>query len=126
MYNFFNFKIIIFILTYFFLNLLLIIFFPIESGDANTIKIIAENILLNSCISLSDPIGADCIPHWGSNQGLGYPLLVSITMYFFGENLNPIRYFQLFFHLLSILYLIYSLQKFSEKKINFIILVILH
>ena len=107
------------------LNIFFIIFFPGESGDSATIKIVAKNILINSCISLSDPLSRLCLPHWGSNQGLGYPFIVSLSFHFFGENLNPIRIFQLFFHLFSIFLLITQIKKYYKIKPQNIIIIML-
>ena len=126
MTNLFTKKTYFFLFMFFLINLLLIIFFPSESGDTNTIKIVAKNILYNYCISLSDPLNAECIPHWGSNQGPGYPFLVSISLYLFGENLNPVRFFQMTIHLGVLIYFIFKLQKLLNIKINnFFILIII-
>ena len=103
-------------------NIFFIIFYPGESGDSTTIKIVAKNILINSCISLSDPLSGKCLPHWGSNQGLGYPYIISLSYYFFGENLNPVRILQLIMHMLSIFFLIFQIKKFySANTSNFFI-----
>ena len=126
MTNLFTKKTYFFLFMFFLINLLLIIFFPSESGDTNTIKIVAKNILYNYCISLSNPLNAECIPHWGSNQGPGYPFLVSISLYLFGENLNPVRFFQMTIHLGVLIYFIFKLQKLLNIKINnFFILIII-
>ena len=100
--------------TYFFLfmfliNLLLIIFFHLK-GDTTQLKLLLK-IFYNYCISLSDPLFG-MYPYWGSNQGPGYPFLVSISLYLFGENLNPVRFFQMTIHLGVLIYFIFKLQNF--------------
>jgi len=46
-------------------------------GDGNVYKRVAQNILENGCISLSDPITARCVAHWGGNQLPGYPAFIA-------------------------------------------------
>src|SRR5688572_23607119 len=60
-------------------RLLLILFTPATEGDGDVYGLVAENILRNGCVSMSDPTTAACIPHWGGNQPPGYPLMIALA-----------------------------------------------
>jgi len=50
---------------------------PEIAGDTEIYRAVADNIRLNGCVSLSDPAGGACVPHWGGNQLPGYPAFVA-------------------------------------------------
>lgn len=112
-------------IIFFIINLSAILIYPAIAGDTKIIKIVAENIFNNGCISLSSPLTKDCIPHWGSNQGPGYPILLALSWTILNKNLILIKIFQLLFHFVSILYLIrqikinYHIKRFSFYYIIF-------
>jgi hypothetical protein len=58
-------------------RLLLVYFAPVTAGDWAVYQSVAENILTNQCVSLSDPISGVCIPHWGGNQLPGFPWFIA-------------------------------------------------
>jgi hypothetical protein len=58
-------------------RLLLVYLAPAIAGDWTAYQAVAENILTNQCVSLSDPAGGACIPHWGGNQLPGLPWFVA-------------------------------------------------
>ncbi|MDA1100675.1 MAG: glycosyltransferase family 39 protein [Proteobacteria bacterium] len=58
-------------------RLLLVIFAPAMTGDWTVYQTVAENILNNHCVSLSDPASGACIPHWGGNQLPGLPWFIA-------------------------------------------------
>jgi Dolichyl-phosphate-mannose-protein mannosyltransferase len=49
-------------------------------------KVVAENIVLNLCVSQSDPATGLCVPHWGGNQLPGYPLFIAAAWSLFGRS----------------------------------------
>jgi hypothetical protein len=58
-------------------RLLLVYFAPATAGDWTVYQTVAENLLTNQCVSLSDPISGACIPHWGGNQLPGFPWFIA-------------------------------------------------
>jgi len=47
------------------------------AGDSHTYALVAQNILNNFCVSMSEPQSGTCAPHWGGNQLPGYPAFVA-------------------------------------------------
>ena len=60
-------------------RLILAIWWPAGGGDTPVYAAVAENILLNGCVSLSNPVVGDCVPHWGGNQLPGYPAFLALA-----------------------------------------------
>jgi hypothetical protein len=58
-------------------RLLLVYLAPAMAGDWTVYQTVADNILTNQCVSLSDPTGGACIPHWGGNQLPGLPWFIA-------------------------------------------------
>jgi hypothetical protein len=58
-------------------RLMLVYFAPVTAGDWTVYQTVAENLLINQCISLSDPLTGACIPHWGGNQLPGFPWFIA-------------------------------------------------
>lgn len=54
-----------------------VILAPAYGGDAVLYELVAQNILQNGCVSVADPVGGICTPHWGGNQLPGYPLFIA-------------------------------------------------
>jgi hypothetical protein len=52
---------------------------PVVSPDGETSLLVAQNMLQNACISISDPASAACIPHWGGNHLPGYPAFIALV-----------------------------------------------
>ena len=60
--------------------------FPSSIGDGETYNLVADNIRLNGCVSLSPIEEAKCVPHAGGNQPPGYPILVAAIHKTFGRS----------------------------------------
>jgi len=58
-----------------------ILFFPATGGDADIYTTVADNILRGCGVSLSDPASGACVPHFGGNQGPGYPFFMAAVWY---------------------------------------------
>ena len=54
-----------------------ILFFPTGGGNSDIYTTVAQNILSGCGVSLSDPASGACVPHFGGNQGPGYPLFMA-------------------------------------------------
>jgi hypothetical protein len=55
------------------------------TGDARVYLTVATNIATNFCVSISDPSGGACIPHWGGNQLPGYPAFAALVFFIAGS-----------------------------------------
>ena len=53
-----------------------------EGGDTRIYKIVAQNLYLNFCLSLSNPEIGECLPHWGGNQPPGYSSFLALVYKF--------------------------------------------
>ena len=57
-------------------RILFLFFAPERAADSNIYETVAENILSGCGVSLS-PVGSgECVPHFGGNQGPGYPAFI--------------------------------------------------
>ncbi len=86
-------------------RILFALLYPEAIGDAKVYLRIAQNIYLNGCVSLSDPSGGVCIPHWGGNNLPGYPAFIAGVAAFTGESLGAVRILQAAIASLAIVYL---------------------
>jgi hypothetical protein len=87
--------------------------YPQSYGDAAVYLTVAENILRNACVSLSDPLGAICRPHWGGNQLPGYPAFIAASFAFFDHSLLAVRLLQALLTSLAIINLCAALRAWS-------------
>ncbi len=110
----------IFILS-FSIRLFFIIKFPETGGDFDIYSIVAKNILRGCGVSLSDPLSAECIAHFGGNHGPGYDAFIATVWYFFNESNNAVRIIQNLIYSSFIIYLLIAVQRFINNK-NFLIL----
>ena len=55
------------------------VWFPGRGGDTDIYFRVAENILRNGCLSMSEPEPGLCVPDWGGNQPPGYPAFVALV-----------------------------------------------
>lgn len=69
----------------FLMRLPFIFVFPATGGDADIYTTVAENILRGCGVSLSDPGSGACVPHFGGNQGPGYPLFIALVWFVSGH-----------------------------------------
>jgi hypothetical protein len=66
-------------------RLIFVFAFPEGTGDTATYFIVAQNILEHGCVSMSDPLVGDCVPHWGGNHLPLYPALIALFWFLIGE-----------------------------------------
>ena len=69
----------------FLVRLPFVLFFPATGGDAVIYTTVAENILSGCGVSLSDPASGACVPHFGGNQGPGYPFFMASIWFISGH-----------------------------------------
>lgn len=62
--------------------------FTAGGGDSERYLIVAKNIYLHNCVSVSDPSTGECVPHWGGNQFPGYPLVLAAILAIAGGDLS--------------------------------------
>ena len=95
-----------------------IIFFPEDGGDGKTYALVAENILAGCGVSISEINGNQCIPHFGGNQGPGYPFFIAVIWALSGYSDLAVRLLQALLCVASILYIINSIYLYtaSAKK----------
>ena len=58
-----------------------ILLFPTGGGDSDVYTTVAQNILSGCGVSLSDPASGACVPHFGGNQGPGYPIFMAAVWF---------------------------------------------
>ena len=97
-----------FIRTYF------IIFFPESGGDGKTYTLVAENILTGCGVSISEIGSNQCVPHFGGNQGPGYPTFIAIVWALSGHSDLAVRLVQAFFCIAAILYIMDAIYLYKD------------
>ena len=60
------------------LCLFFVFVFPNSVGDGTIYMLVASNILNGCGVSMSELGGEACIPHFGGNQGPGYPAFIAL------------------------------------------------
>jgi hypothetical protein len=93
------------------LRLPLAILAPVVSPDGASSILVADNIFLNACISISPPDTAACIPHWGGNHLPGYPFFVGLIRYLAGTDLYFITVVQSVFVAAAFARLVFALGR---------------
>ena len=99
-------------------RLYFISFFPesdVFDGDGRTYALVAENILTGCGVSLSEVGSTECAPHFGGNQGPGYPAFIAIVWALSGHSDLAIRLVQSSILVISIIYLVDSLHRFTSS-----------
>ena len=86
-------------------RLAFVLAFPFGGGDWDVYATVAENILRGCGVSLSDPAGPACVPHFGGNQGPGYPVFVALVWAASGHSDMAVRLVQTALAALAIAYL---------------------
>jgi hypothetical protein len=89
----------------------LAVYAPVISPDGNATILVAKNIFLNACISLSDPLTAACRPHWGGNHLPGYPLFVGLVRQLFSHDAGAVTVTQTILVALSGSWLVVALGR---------------
>ena len=100
----------------FILRLYFIVYFPELAGDGHTYKLVAMNILSGCGVSISLPDSNECIPHFGGNQGPGYPLFIAIISVLSDKPDLIVRIVQAALCSLSISYLTFAIFKYNLNK----------
>lgn len=78
----------------FLLRLPFVLLAPAITPDGETSVLVAENMRLNGCVSVSDPASGECRPHAGGNQPPLYPAVIAVSHALFGPGEQPVRIFQ--------------------------------
>ena len=71
-----------------------IIWFPTGGGDSDIYTTVAENILRGCGVSLSEPTSENCVPHFGGNQGPGFPFFLASVWWLTGHSDVAVRLIQ--------------------------------
>ena len=95
----------------FFPRALLSVLEPATSGDWTIYQTVAVNILDNGCVSLSDPMGGACLPHWGGNHLPGFPAFVALIWSFSERTWQPVAVAHSAVFALAVVYLFVSLKR---------------
>ena len=95
-----------------------IIFFPESGGDGQTYAKVAENILAGCGVAINDLSDTECVPHFGGNQGPGYPAFIALVWALSGHSDLAVRLVQVSFYIASILYIVDAIYRYtaSEKQ----------
>ena len=94
----------------------LAVLLPVLTPDGVASQTVAANILLNGCISLSDPAGAACVPHWGGNHPPGYPGFLALTWAIFGQTDTPALILQSAIFALAVGWLVRATVIFTDSR----------
>lgn len=79
----------------FLLRLPFVLLAPAITPDGETALLVAENMRLNACVSVSDPATGACLPHAGGNQPPFYPAVIALSHALFGPgDQTPVRIVQ--------------------------------
>ena len=68
--------------------------FPTAGGDADVYSTAAQNILSGCGVSLSDPASGACVPHFGGDQGPGYPFYMAAVWFLSNHSDMAVRLVQ--------------------------------
>jgi hypothetical protein len=83
---------------------------PSSIGDGSTYTLVADNVRLNGCVSLSPVEEAACVPHAGGNQPPGYPFLVAAIHALVGPSDHSVPIVQAVLSALAIAYAVWRLS----------------
>jgi hypothetical protein len=89
---------------------------PTAEGDGRIYLRVAENILRNGCVSLSPPLGGDCVPHWGGNQFPGYPAFIALLEGAFGAAVAVVPIAQALIVAACLAYCVACLARMSKQR----------
>jgi hypothetical protein len=91
---------------------------PEAIGDAQKYLTVANNLLLNGCVSLSDPTGGECVPHWGGNQLPGYPAFIAAVYWLFTQDLRFLVVAQSLAVALAISYCVFTIHRCGASRLQ--------
>ena len=92
-----------------------IFYAPTGGGDWDIYSTVAENILSGCGVSLSAPESGECIPHFGGNQGPGYPAFVALIWWLSGHSDTVVRVIQAMLSVVAIMYMVRSVFFYSSS-----------
>ena len=92
--------------------------FPDFGGDADIYLRVASNIINGCGVAISAVDSGTCVPHFGGNQGPGYPLFIAVNWMLFDNSNTVVRFTQSIIVCMSVVYFVRAIEKFlqSEKK----------
>jgi hypothetical protein len=97
-------------------RLIFVFAFPETGGDWDVYGAVAQNILRGCGVSLSDPSGAECVPHFGGNHLPGYPAFVALAWVLSGHSDMAIRVAQVLLHGLALLRLMSIVEHWTACR----------
>ncbi len=92
-----------------------IFYAPTGGGDWDIYSTVAENILSGCGVSLSQPESNECIPHFGGNQGPGYPAFVALVWWLSGHSDMLVRVIQAVISVVAIMYMVKAIFLYSSS-----------
>lgn len=111
----FHYLYLIFILA-FSVRLIFVLLFPTLGGDADIYMLVASNILDGCGVAISQVNAETCIPHFGGNQGPGYPFFVALNWWLFDHSNLATRITQNAVLCSSIVYFVLALERFMKCR----------
>ena len=96
-------------------RLFFIFYAPTGGGDWIIYSTVAENILSGCGVSLSTPESGECIPHFGGNQGPGYPAFVALIWWLSEHSDIAVRVVQAVLGVIAIIYMVRSILLYSSS-----------
>ena len=106
---------LIFILA-FSVRLIFVLLYPALGGDADIYMLVASNIVNGCGVAISLVSAETCVPHFGGNQGPGYPFFIALNWWLFDNSNLATRITQNAVLCLSIIYFILALEKFMSCR----------
>jgi hypothetical protein len=96
-------------------RVLFIVLFPESAGDGAAYARVADNILSGCGVSLSIIGSGECIPHFGGNQGPGYPAFIAGVWWVSGHSDLAVRLVQGLAFVVSLVYLVDAIHRYTSS-----------
>ena len=96
-------------------RLFFIFMFPEIIGDGYLYSTVADNILSGCGVSISDLNSGECVPHFGGNQGPGYPTFIASVWWISGHSDLAVRLGQGVAYIAALLYLVGAVKQFTQS-----------
>jgi len=96
-------------------RLFFVFYAPAGGGDWDIYSTVAENILSGCGVSLSNPETGECEPHFGGNQGPGYPVFVALMWWLGGHSDMVVRVVQAILGAMAIVYMVKAILLYSSS-----------
>lgn len=90
---------------------------PATGGDWDIYERVALNILRGCGVSLSDPSGAACVPHFGGNQLPGYPAFAALVFALTDHSEVALRVTQALLAVAAIAYLMHAVRRWTASEV---------